>query len=68
MGWKSTKTIKRSEAIRLIEDYLENATNDELSNALEGIGYGDNIELPHHGCNFTVEDDNVQTTELNKIP
>jgi len=54
MGWKSTKTLTRAKAISLIEERLENASNDELSCALEGIGYGDNGDLPYYGCNFTV--------------
>lgn len=57
MGWKSTKTIKRKEAIQLIIEQLYNSTNEELSDALTGIGYGDNPELKYYGRNFTILDD-----------
>lgn len=57
MGWKSTKQLTRTEAIELIEERLYQASNEELSDALEGIGYGDNLDLKYHGCNFTVTDD-----------
>lgn len=56
MGWKSTKDISREKAIQLLYDRIEDASNDELGLALEAIGYGENTDLPHYGCNFSVED------------
>ena len=56
MGWKSTEILSRKKAIELIENHLYNASNEELSGALEGIGYGDNLELGHFGRNFTIVD------------
>ena len=56
MGWKATKTISREKAIELIVKKALSASDDELSNALEGLGYGDNPSLPYYGYNFTVED------------
>ena len=67
MGWKSTKTITRDEAIRLIEQRLYECTNDEISNALEGVGYGDNVDLSYYGCNFTVVD-NLDVRNVSKEP
>ena len=60
MGWKSTKQLTRVKAIKLIENRLYDATNEELGNALESFGYGDNPELSHYGCNFWVFD-NIET-------
>lgn len=57
MGWKSTKEISREKSIKLIYDRIEDATNDELGNTLESLGFGDNTELPYYGYNFSVGDD-----------
>ena len=57
MGWKSTKEMRRSKAIDLIENRLDLATNDQLGYALEALGFGDETHLPYYGCNFSVEDD-----------
>ena len=56
MGWKSTKTISRRKALKIILEKLEFSSNDELGNALEALGFGDNTELPYFGHNFTVVD------------
>ena len=60
MGWKSTKTITRDEAIYLIEQAIERKpyekmTNEELEEALYGFGYGDDLSLPYYGYNFSVQ-------------
>lgn len=58
MGWKSTDTISRQKAIELILkriDEIEEFSNDELSDALIGLGYGDNPKLSHFGYNFSIE-------------
>ena len=57
MGWKYTETITRKKAIELIEARLYEASNEELSNALEYLGYGDNVNLCYYGRNFTVVDE-----------
>lgn len=57
MGWKSTEIISRGEAISLIASYFYRATNEELAEALESLGFGDNTDLPYFGCNFTVMDE-----------
>lgn len=54
MGWKGTKHLSREKAIKLIEDRLYDATNEELGDALESLGYGDDPNLKYIGCNFTV--------------
>lgn len=56
MGWKGTRTLTREEAINLIVTHIQNFSNDELSNGLEGLGFGDNIKLPCYGYNFTIID------------
>ena len=59
MGWKSTIEISRSEAINLIIRRLtdsENLSNRELEDILEGIGFGDNLDLPYYGYNFNIVD------------
>ena len=59
MGWKSTKDINRDKAIKLIHKRLndiDELSNDELSEILTAVGYGDNVDLKYLGCNFTVTD------------
>lgn len=59
MGWKSTVDISRDEAIRLIHKRLNNIdelSNEELSEMLGSIGYGDDVGLKYLGCNFYVTD------------
>jgi len=57
MGWKSTVTITRSKALELIMSRLLNCSDDELSNAVEALGFGDNTQLPFFGHNFTIGDE-----------
>lgn len=59
MGWKSIKDISREEAIELIlkaQNSIDfnSMSNGELENILYGYGYGDDINLPHYGYNFSV--------------
>ena len=56
MGWKSTEIITRDEAIKLIEARLYEASNYEISTALEALGYGDEESLKYFGHNFIVVD------------
>ena len=61
MGWKSTVTISKDEAIDLIinrmkREAFEFRTNEELAKILECIGYGDKSQLEYYGCNFIVVD------------
>ena len=56
MGWKSTIDITREEAIELILRQITSANNNELSNMLENLGFGDNSDLPYYGNNFYVID------------
>ena len=68
MGWKSTKCISRDMAINLIilrlnDDILYSMTNKELEDVVEGMGYGENPDLPYYGHNFSVynnDDENLQ--------
>lgn len=60
MGWKSTIDITRNEAKRLIMqklDMLDELTNQQLDDMLEGLGYGDDANLPYYGHNFNIVDD-----------
>lgn len=60
MGWKSTQTITRSEAIRLItkaNPQFHYYTNKELEDMLYKLNYGDDTELEYYGHNFDVVDD-----------
>lgn len=54
MGWKSTKKISRQEAIDLIINHIYNASDSQISDALENLGFGDDSNLPHYGYNFDV--------------
>jgi hypothetical protein len=56
MGWKSTIALTRSHAISLIIERATNASNQELEELLELVGYGDNTNLSMYGHNFTVLD------------
>ncbi len=55
MGWKATKELTREEAIKLILSRAIDLSNDELSNVLESMGYGDNPDLNYYGYNFYIE-------------
>lgn len=59
MGWKSTQEITRQEAIGLIilRLYSPDTTGEELANAVEAMGYGENSDLPLYGHNFCITDD-----------
>lgn len=54
MGWKSTITIRREEAIRLIIDRALSASDSQLADALENLGFGDDKDLPYYGRNFMI--------------
>jgi hypothetical protein len=59
MGWKSTKTISRDEAISAIMADMSSMykkTNEELEDIMCGI-FGDDVDKPYHGHNFIVEDE-----------
>jgi len=66
MGWKSTIAISRSHAIGLIIERATRASNRELEELLELVGYGDNTNLSMYGHNFTVLDTNQEVEEYNK--
>ena len=64
MGWKSSITLTRNKAISLILERALTATDDELTNALDSLGYGDNTDLPYYGYNFSIgEDDKTEGVE-----
>lgn len=54
MGWKSTITITRERVIQLIMSRILTATNDELTETLESLGFGENVDLPYFGHNFSI--------------
>ena len=55
MSNKGTVTISREEAIDLIIARLYEANDNELSQALSSLGYGDNIKLEYFCHNFDVD-------------
>lgn len=60
MGWKSTITISRKEAIALVFKKLSEvhmSSDEELGDLLETLGYGDNTNLPYYGYNFLIGED-----------
>ena len=63
MGWKSTKHISRQTALDLIQTRVNAATNEQLADAVESLGYGDELELEFHGCNFIVQDGPIEDDE-----
>ncbi len=71
MSWKSTIYITREEALDLMSKRTLNPTNEELSDILEGCGYGDEINLPHYGKNFIIldelEEENKKWNKIHKL-
>lgn len=63
MGWKSTRTITRSRALELIMSRILNCSDEELSDALESLGFGENGDLPYYGYNFTIGDESEQEAD-----
>lgn len=66
MGWKSTIALTRNHAISLIIERATNASNQELEELLELVGYGDDTNLSLFGYNFTVLDSNEEVDRWNK--
>jgi len=70
MGWKSTIEITRKEAIAAIEkalnrDHYEDFTNEELEQMMYGLDIGDDIELPYHGYEFIIRDNEDEINNFN---
>ena len=62
MGWKSTMTVTRAYAIGLLMSEMIKIplmTNDQLSDLMD-LNFGDNMDKPHYGHNFLVEDEEMQ--------
>jgi len=66
MGWKSTIAVSRQHALHLIYERAVRASNQELEELLESVGYGDDTSLSLYGHNFTVLDSNDEVEEYNK--
>jgi hypothetical protein len=59
MGWKSTKTISRDEAIAAITAEMAKVyqkSNSELESIMRDT-FGDDTDKPYYGHNFTVVDE-----------
>ena len=67
MGWKSTIALTRNHAISLIMERAMTASNQELEELLELVGYGDNNNLSLFGHNFTVLDSNEDVDRWNGL-
>jgi hypothetical protein len=66
MGWKSTIALTRNHAISLIIERAMTASNQELEELLELVGYGDDTNLSLFGFNFTVLDTNEDVDRWNR--
>lgn len=57
MGWKSTVTVTREEALSLIYAHLEEISDENLADVLEAVMGGDS-----HGYNYAIgePDDRIQ--------
>ncbi len=66
MGWKSTITISRDEAIAAIMAEMAKVyqkSNSELEEMMESM-FGDDPDLPYYGHNFRVDyKENIETEE-----
>lgn len=67
MGWKSTIHISRKKALELIQQRILTATDKELAEAVEAVGYGDNAELPFYGRNFIISDEAGEREEYERL-
>jgi len=50
MGWKSTVDITRADAYNMIALYFSTVmqmSDEELTDLLETLGFGDNLNLPY---------------------
>ena len=61
MGWKSTITITRRQAIEAIMKVLEKTpydekTNEELDEIMISLGIGNEVGKPYFGHNFWIVD------------
>lgn len=61
MGWKSTMTITRRQAIAAIMQAIDKTpyddmTNEQLEDMMDGLGIGEDFDKPYYGHNFTVVD------------
>lgn len=66
MGWKSTITLTRREAILAIQqciDEYETKTNPELEEIMYGLGIGDDLNKPYFGYNFDIVDNDVENND-----
>jgi hypothetical protein len=63
MGWKSTITITRSQAIGAIMQKILDANDSELADILDNLVFGDNSDLPWYGYNFQIVDKLAETDD-----
>ena len=57
MGWKSTVDITRADAYNMIALYFSTVmqmSDEELTDLLETLGFGDNLNLPYVRHNFNI--------------
>jgi len=54
MGWKSTITISRSDAIDAFQGLLRKATDEQLEDLMDR-NFGDDVDLPYYGHNFMIK-------------
>lgn len=66
MGWKSTITVTRRQAIQAIVQVIDKTpydemTNEELSDMMYQLGIGEDVGKPYYGHNFIVDDVESET-------
>ena len=72
MGWKSSTTITRSEAIDMIlkarnqESKFDHMSNDQLESLLYHYDYGDDPKKSYFGYNFCIVDTDKEKEEIEK--
>lgn len=67
MGWKSSITLTRREAIVAIVKSLDKTpydemTNEQLEEKMSELNIGDDMNLPYYGYNFCVVDEQEDET------
>ena len=68
MGWKSTITLTRREAITAIRQCLETyetKSNFELEEIMYDLGIGDDPNKPYFGHNFEIVDNDESKKYIN---
>jgi len=70
MGWKYTTTVDRNLALGLLLGHFKadcrHMNNEDLGNYMDEH-FGDDVDLPYHGCNFHISGSEPDEKELIKL-